>query len=203
MRRSISERKFLSPKVAGIGADIDMKDVKDTDFLTNYENLKKDYTKNQKYLDAHKTAYEALVKLNEKRKVKLKFIICYFCGSWNEHLTSNCPKKFCNICKNSGHFANKCPCRIFCQICGSTSHLTKFCDDAKAIELRILKYVKCAICGKYGHYAIECYNPNPNFRNYKFNRYRGSYNYYNFRSRGKYRGYRNRWNFNNRYNKYY
>jgi len=64
MRKSISERKFLSPKVAGIGADIDMKDVKDTDFLTNYENLKKDYTKNQKYLDAHKTAYEALVKLN-------------------------------------------------------------------------------------------------------------------------------------------
>ena len=203
MRKSISERKFLSPKVAGIGADVPMKDAKELNFLTNYEELKKDYMKNQEYLDAHKAIYETLVKLNEKRKQKLNFIICYFCGTWNDHLTNNCPKKFCSICKKSGHFANKCPSRIFCQICGSTSHLTKYCDDEKAIELRILKYVKCANCGKYGHYAIECNSSNFNFRNYRFNRSRGSYNYYNFRSRGRYRGYRYRWNFNNRFNKYY
>ena len=193
---------------------------------SNYNNLllKAEKTEADKAnILKYKDCYKDIINLkttfdniNKKRSNKIRYIQCFYCGKYNRHISSKCPEKFCIKCKEHGHTIRACPKKNFCQLCGSLEHNTKRCP--KNQDLLELRYIRCHMCGRFGHIASDCFFPfrryinynNNNNWNYRFNRRYNNNNYgnlnfnYRFRNYNNNNNYRgNNYGYNRRRNYYY
>ena len=147
-----------------------------------------------------KVLYEYLENINKNRRLRklpeLDSIICYICGKRNDHLTADCENAICKICYDH-HITRKCELLRCCQICNG-KHNTKICPNKVGIKIRLLRYVRCHFCNRYGHTATMCFSRvrRRNFSNW--NNRRKFYFKYNFKNSKRNYSY----SFRKRYNKY-
>ena len=217
--RPLSARRTY---IAKMNIDIDDFD-EEYRIASNYNNLllKAEKTEADKAnILKYKDCYKDIINLkttfdniNKKRSNKIRYIQCFYCGKYNRHISSKCPEKFCIKCKEHGHTIKVCPKKNFCQLCGSLEHNTKRCP--KNQDLLELRYIRCHMCGRFGHIASDCFFPfkrytyyNNNWNN-RFNR-RNNYSYGNFNSNFRFRNYnynnnnyRGNYGYNRRRNYYY
>ena len=171
--------------------DVENKSLKQ--IIANYKNPK-DVPNNLRELEEH------LATINKNRKLRklpeLDSIICYICGKRNNHLTADCENAICKICYDH-HITRKCKLLRCCQICNG-NHNTRICPDQDGVKIRLLRYVRCHFCNKYGHTATMCFSRirRRNFSSWNYKRkYYTKNNFRNFKRNYSY-------SFRRRFNRY-